>query len=340
MKAIQKYLSTFIMGIAILLLAACKKDKEENTAPPTLSAVTNLVDRNTELQAVDYGDWILIKGTNLSTTNKVDFNGTLAADSLTYADDNSVTVKIPANLTDPINNPITVTTKYGSATLNFKIKQPNPKVEDFSPAAGAAGDEVTIVGNYFKGVTEVTINGVAATIVSNTQTEIKVKVPTGVTYGAVVVTTPVGSVTATKTFGLKYIIYDDALKNSWTNTSYSLNSIDFASTANVRRGTSAIAVDSKGWGAVRFRLVAKFNTTGYSTLKISIFGGTDSQGRKVKIAVTPTAGTYEIVLNEGKWTDYQIPLINIGSPATIEYLTFQEFSGKVTQTYIDDVGFY
>jgi hypothetical protein len=341
MKAIQNYLKIYVLAIAIFAIAACKKENKQNTAAPTLNSVSNLVNRSTDLQAVNYGDWILLKGTNLSTTQKVDFNGTLAADSLIYAEDNSITVKIPSNLVDPINNPITVTTKYGSATLNFQIKQPNPLVDDFTPAAGGPDDEVTIVGNYFKGVSGVTINGVAATIVSSTQTQIKVKVPTGVTYGPVVVTTPVGSVTAAKTFGLKHVIFDDALRNVWTNTSYSLNSIDFASTVEIRRGTAAIAVNAKGWGAMRYRLVSKFNTAGYTMLKISIYGKTvGSQDRKVKISVTPAAGSYEIKINEGRWTDYQIPLANIGNPATIEYITFQEFSGKVTETYVDDIGFY
>lgn len=339
MKTIAKYFGAYCIALAMLVLLGCKKDKEENAAPPTLTAITNLTNRGVELQAVDYGDWIIIKGTNLKTTQKVDFNGALAADSLTYAEDNGITVKIPANLTDPINNPITVTTKYGTATLNFKIKQPSPLVEGFSPGAGVPDDEITIAGNYFKGLSGVTINGVNATIVSSTQTEIKVKVPTGVTYGPVVVTTPVGSVTATKTFGLKHAIFDDALRNSWTNTSYS-STLNLASTENNRRGTAAIKATYIGFGAVRFRLVSKFNTAGYSMVKISIFGGAGTQGKKIRISVTPAAQTYELILNEGKWTDYQVPLINIGNPATIEYITFQEFSNFASQVYIDDVGFY
>lgn len=340
MRIFKKHTALSFAFIAILAVGACKKDNSENTAPPTISAVTNLTDRATALPVVDYGEWIIIKGTNLSTTSKVDFNGTLAADSLIYADDNSITVKIPANLTDLNNNPITVTTKHGSATLNFKIKQPLPKPEDFSPAAGVAGDEITIKGNYFNGVTDVTINGVSATIVSNSQTEIKVKVPTGVTYGPVVITTSLGSTTATKTFGLRHVIYDDGFKNNWTNTSYSTVSLDLASNLNTRRGTTAINVTHKAFSAVRFRLVAKFATAGYSMVKISMFGGPGTQGKKVRILLTPTATAYDLVLNEGKWTDYQVPFINVGNPTSIEYITFQEFSSFGSQIFIDDVGFY
>jgi hypothetical protein len=335
-------LSTFALVAAmLLLLGACKKKGTgENVTPPTLTGVTNLVARNTQLTSVGYGEWIALKGTNLSTTYKVDFNGTLADAALFYGDDNTVTVKIPSQLTDPINNPITVTTKYGTATLNFQIKQPPPLITSFNPPAGAAGDQVTIVGNYFKGATSVTINGVAATIVSNTQTEIKVTVPTGVSYGAVAVTTPVGTVIADKTFGLKHVIYDDALRGGWTNTSYSAT-WDMLYTTIVRRGTYSIAHKfTVGFGAARFRCVPTFSTTGYTTLKISIYGGAGTAGKKVRISLTPAKLTYDLVLTEGSWTDYQIPLINIGSPTTIDYITFQEFSGLASQIYIDDVGFY
>lgn len=340
MKKIKKYVNSSLFILITIASLACKKDSNTNTNIPTLSTVTNLTERDNALQSIGYGEWIIISGSNLSTTTKVDFNGVLAADSLVYANDNSITVKIPAELVDPINNPITVTTKYGSATLNFKVTQPGPIINDFDPAAGEANDEMTIYGAYFKGVTEVKINGVAATILSNTKTEIKVKIPAGVSDGAVIITTPVGTVTATKTFGLKYVIFDDALKNSWTNTSYSTLGLEFNNKAVVRRGTSSILVSHKAFSALRFRLSAKLNMTGYTTLKISMYGGIGTQGKKVKISVSPAAGSYELILNEGKWTDYQVPLINIGSPATIEYLTFQEFSGFTSQIYIDDVGFY
>jgi len=329
-----------MVALMLVFFAACKKDKTENAGAPTLTEVTNLTARTTPLASIGYGEWIIIKGANLATTSKVDFNGTLAADSLVYANDNSVTVKIPSTLKDPINNPITVTTKFGTATLNFKILQPPPLITDFDPAAGAPEDLVTIKGNYFKGLTGVTMNGVAADIVSSTQTEIKLKVPTGVTYGQIAVTTPIGTATATKTFGLKHVIFDDALRGGWTNTSYS-STWDMAQSVIVRRGPIAIGHKySVGFGAARFRCVPTFSTTGYTVLKISIYGGPGTAGKKVRISLTPAKSTYDLILTEGVWTDYQIPLTNLGSPTVIDYITFQEFSGIASQIYIDDIGFY
>lgn len=331
------------VGLIVLFLASCKKDKAENQAAPTISAVINLTDRGTPLSQVDYGAWIIIKGTNLETTTKVDFNGTLAADSLMYATEGEVTVKIPSTLKDPINNPITVTTKYGSATYNFKILQPPPLISTFNPAAGGPNDEVTIKGDYFKGVTEVRFDNAVATIVSSSQTEIKVKIPAGVTSGYIYATTPVGTAKSANPFGIKTVIFDDALGTVgtvWSNTSYS-STWDMAQNVIVRRGTIAIGHKfSVGFGACRFRSIPTFTVGAHTMLKISIYGGPGTAGKKVRISLTPAKSTYDLVLNEGVWTDFVVPLVNLGSPTTIDYITFQEFSGLASQIYIDDVGFY
>ncbi len=331
------------MGLILVVLASCKKDSSENKAVPVISSVIDLNNRGTALTQVDYGAWIIIKGANLATTSKVDFNGTLAADSLLYATDNEVTVKIPSTLKDPINNPITVTTKYGSVTYNFKILQPPPLVSSFNPAAGGPNDEITIKGDYFKGVTEVKFDNAVATIVSSTQTEIKVKIPAGVSSGYVFVTTPVGTAKSASPFGLRTIIFDDALGTLgtvWSNTSYS-STWDMAQNVIKRRGSIAIGHKySVGFGACRFRSIPAFTVGTHTMLKISIYGGAGTAGKKVRISLTPAKSTYDLVLTEGVWTDYVIPLVNLGNPTTIDYITFQEFSGFAGQIYIDDVGFY
>jgi uncharacterized repeat protein (TIGR03803 family) len=60
------------------------------------------------------------------------------------------------------------------------------------PASGKVGVAVVILGTNISGATSVTFNGTAATINSNSSTEITTKVPTGATTGTVEVTTPSG----------------------------------------------------------------------------------------------------------------------------------------------------
>jgi hypothetical protein len=69
--------------------------------------------------------------------------------------------------------------------------------------SGKAGQTVQIIGQGFTGTTSVTFNGVAAakfTVVSDTY--MTAVVPTGATSGAVVVTTPIGTLTSNKDFGI------------------------------------------------------------------------------------------------------------------------------------------
>lgn len=75
-----------------------------------------------------------------------------------------------------------------------------PVILSFTPASGEAGDQVTIVGTDLDNATEVTFNGTAATIVSNSATEIVAEVPEGSSTGKVAVRTAGGLAVSTGDF--------------------------------------------------------------------------------------------------------------------------------------------
>ncbi|HEY1919097.1 MAG TPA: IPT/TIG domain-containing protein [Streptosporangiaceae bacterium] len=75
-----------------------------------------------------------------------------------------------------------------------------PGIKRFTPASGAAGANVTIVGQNLSGATSVAFDGTAATIVSDTATKIVATVPAGAATGPITVTTPVGTATSSNTF--------------------------------------------------------------------------------------------------------------------------------------------
>jgi hypothetical protein len=330
-----------LTAIVSIMQVGCKKDDiPENNLPPVIDAVTDLNNRSLSLSAVNYGDWIMIKGKNLATTFKVDFNTVLASDSLIYGDDTSVTVKIPAVLPDPVNNPITVTTKYGSATYNFKILQPAPEIYSFDPMAGPAATTVTIKGNYFRGITNVRFDATNATIISSTKDEIKVTVPAGVTSAYIYVTTPIGTVKSALTYGYKYMIYEDLATATWTNTSYSATSV-LTNTTNVKRGTNSIKVNfTSTFGALRLSKASpSLSTTGYTAVKFAVFVPTASVGKRLKVVLSGlSASGLTLTFAKSGWNDIQIPLTNLGNPATITSITFQEFSAMLQELYFDDIG--
>ena len=330
---------------ALLLLVptfSCKKGKADLYPLPTLTEVTDLNNRSVSLSAVNYGDWVILKGTNLSTTYKVDFNNVLAADSLFYADDTSVTVKIPPVLPHPSRNPITVTTKYGSATLDFTILQPPPIITSFDPMAGPVGQTVTITGNHFGGVTSVTFGSIPTTILSSTSTQIQVSVPAGVTWSYITVTTLSGSTTSSMAYGFGYVVYEDSPTTGWTNTSFSATTT-LNNATPVRRGTASVKTTcTSTFGALRLsKSSPSISLTGMRALRFSVFVPAASVGKKVKVSMNGQSalGLTITFANEG-WIDYQIPLSNLGNLTTVSSITFQEFSGLRQEFFVDDIGFF
>lgn len=336
---------TFLL--LLFVAVSCKKQKTEDKQPPVITAVTNLEERNVALISTDYAKWIIIKGKHLATTYKVDFNSIAAADSLFYADDTSVTVKIPVTLPDPADNPITVTTKYGTATYNFKILQPAPVITSFDPVAGPSVAEVTIYGLYLGGTTSVKFDNAAAEIISNTKTEVKVKVPAGVTYGYIYVTTQSGTVKSGKVYGFRYELFTDAITSGWTFSPSSSNVVyNAAVTDTIKRGTNSVRMEFKAaWSYLRFIKSAALSISGYQGLKFSMYAASGFQGKKVRIYLNAaTTNTYTITVNKtNEWVDYEIPFTNFGSPATLTQIAFNEFSGTATfprHIFVDDLGLY
>ncbi|MBK8140481.1 MAG: IPT/TIG domain-containing protein [Chitinophagaceae bacterium] len=272
----------------------------------------------------------------------------MAEDSLIYADDTTVTVKIPAVLPDPANNPITVTTKYGSATYNFRILQPPPTILSFDPMAGPEGQLVTITGYNFGGVNSVKFGTNEATIVSNTKEEIKVNVPAGVTAEYIFVTTPSGTVRSAKLYGFRYEVFTDALTTGW---SFSLSSANVGYNAaiadTVKRGSRSVRIDFRGsFSFLRFVKTAAMSTTGFQGVKFSMYAPANFMDKKVRVYLnnSSTPGSYTINVSKvNQWVEYEIPLINFGNPATLTHIIFNEFSGTAglpRQFYVDDLGLY
>ncbi|MEN9672256.1 MAG: hypothetical protein RL553_521, partial [Planctomycetota bacterium] len=75
-----------------------------------------------------------------------------------------------------------------------------PTITSFTPTSGPTGTSVVILGSGFLGSVQVKFNGVVATSVVNSATQITATVPTGATTGPITITTPGGTVTTTTNF--------------------------------------------------------------------------------------------------------------------------------------------
>ena len=87
-----------------------------------------------------------------------------------------------------------------SGTDQYTVTGGPPSISGFSPASGAPGSKVTISGPNLEKAQKVTINGAAATVLSDSDTKINVKVPSGATTGVIKVKTPSGSAVSSSLF--------------------------------------------------------------------------------------------------------------------------------------------
>jgi bacillolysin len=146
------------------------------------------------------GALVVITGTNLGSTYRVQFNGTDAV-AATFTSITSLTVKVP---TGASTGTITLTTASGTVTTasNFVVLAPGPAptITSVAPAAGAVqGAAVTLTGTNFTGATALSFNGTTAAYTVVNATTISTTVPVGAGSGLLTVTTPNGSASITFT---------------------------------------------------------------------------------------------------------------------------------------------
>ncbi|RAJ08553.1 IPT/TIG domain-containing protein [Chitinophaga skermanii] len=337
-KHIILYFLMFVM-CAGFLFTSCEKD--ETPVPPTLERV-RLIKKDSTTSIGYTSNMYAIMGQHLGTTIKVLFNGTEAYLNPTLITNTSIIVSIPADAPwKDQENKITVITLGGEAKIDFKIQQPGPEITNFDPKAAGTGDVITITGKVFDGLERVMFDSTKAEIVSFTSTEIKVKVPAGIVQAFIHVFTPGGVTTSKAAFGFKYVVFDDDLAPSWWKGGWG-NTTDWASTQIVKRGTRAIKVQYTGaWSGFQTGYSgADITLSGYSAIKISLYGMVGSNGRKVKLVLNGNYDIgFEMILKEGEWQDFTIPLSSMGNPAKLLEIVLQEAEGNATTgMYVDDIG--
>lgn len=360
--------------IVVAVLSSCKKENSDGAkAAPTIERIRVLSKLDTVKSVVHrftldvnqvYDDYRVkpfdstvvagglnnlyaIVGTNLKSTISVSFNGAAVYFNPTLVTENSIIVN--TGMLTPYgpgqSDEVIVTTKYGTAKFKFPIKQPVATITDFAPLAGGAGDIVTINGLTFENLIAVRFGTINAQVVGTpTKTQIKVRVPAGVVQANIFVETAGGIAKSVGSFGFKYLAFDDALPTGWSLQGY--NGVTFStSTENPKRGTMSIknTFPAAAYGGFKYYYngaTVSTATLGLTAVKLSIFGGPGSTGKQVSLGLS---GNYNnritLTLTAGTYTDFTIPLSQLGNPTSITELVLQDFSGGGYIIYIDDIGF-
>ncbi|MEZ7494327.1 IPT/TIG domain-containing protein [Leeuwenhoekiella aequorea] len=334
----------FLMTLLFVgALTSCQPDDTgggaESSGPPSIESVALTAKDSTTTVGLRQNSYT-IYGNNLGTTQEVYFNGTKAYFNPTLVTNNVIITSIPEDAPYfDASDELRVVTSKGEATIPFSIEQPAPKIISFAPLAASAGDIVTIKGEIFEGLESVRFGDTEAEIVSSTTTEIQVRVPEGVVQAFLFVETAGGVSQSTQSFGFKFVIYDDALADSWWIGGWA-GTQDFENTERVKRGDFSIKRTYEG-GYSGFQIGnggATIDLSTMSAVKVSIYGGEGIND--VKIVLNGNDGVGKVItIEEGVWNDFTIPLSELGSPAVLTEFWVQEFSGTVPAVvYIDDLG--
>ncbi len=341
MKNIKaKYILPFFTMVVMVLGLFSSCDNESDSG--TTLAITSVVKAEEgDLTPVTQGDpknYYIIRGTGLSSVQKIYFNDFDTYFNPVLVTDTEIFVLIDEKTPYAnASNKLKVVTKSGTVIYDFIVRPPVPTVLGFQPINAVAGDEVVIKGKYFLNPT-VTIGTVNVPVVSSTLEEIKIKLPAGVDKKYITVTNISGSAVSKQSVGSA--AYDDGFYlldyiGPWGN--YPL---DIANTQDAFQGVKSIKAEFPGWSGMDIKFKTQKDITAYKSVRIALKGAKEGS---LKLVFNGDNGgwSYQIIMPlSTAWTVVEVPFKDIGDPTFLDKLTFQEsgnFGGNTI--LIDDIGF-
>ncbi len=134
------------------------------------------------------------------------------------------------------------------------------------------------------------------------------------------------------------VFYDDTIGAGFDNWSWAEN--DVAQTTTVASGEAAASFRPGPWEALYFGRTDPVAVPFDGTLDFSVHGGVDPSPISVALinaALQPVAGV-EIQPTAGNWTTHSIDLSDLGSPAEVTGVWFQENAGRTPSTmFVDEI---
>lgn len=303
--------------------------------------------------SVKHADNLVISGTDLDLVTQIAFPGgaTVAATNFVNQSQTQITVTVPVAAT---NGVLTLTAPSGVQVVTSpSITIILPVVTALSPSDAASqtpGATLTMTGTDLDLVGQIKFPGAASPVTDFTltgTTQIDVTIPPGTQGGTLVLVTIHGfSLPVSLPFGNQLIllatIYDDVNHAPWGvggGWGAAGGSTNIASTENPRVGAKSVKVTYGGdyGGGSQFGTWGNnpMSTSGASYFAFSIYGGAGTGGKNINVNISGVQKTVPIV--EGAWSDVKIALSDVGNPATLMEVWFQDqgWSGTV---YIDQIG--
>ncbi len=134
------------------------------------------------------------------------------------------------------------------------------------------------------------------------------------------------------------VLYADALAAGWLDWSWDTTR-NLAAAAPVHGGAASISVRfDAAWAGLYLHTEPPVPLAGYTHLRFWLHGGTLGGQRITIMANRNGAATAEVVAQVNQWTQHSIPLADLGSPATLADLFWQDATGGPQDMfYLDDI---
>jgi hypothetical protein len=317
------------------------------TLPVATSFSPNPVKHNTNLT---------INGTNLDLVRQVMLPGVTRAIPRTSFISQSATQLVVRVDSATVKGKVSLIAPSGVASVSATdLEVAMPAITGMNPNPVAPDANLTITGtnlDVVKSISFTGVNNAVSSFVSQSATQLVVKVPAGAVSGKLtlfMINTgqSVKSANDLSIIGSSVppiILYDEALSsawNGWTGNGWG-GTKDVASSEQARSGTKSVKISytSGGYGVPWQLGGANINLGGYTSLKLSLYGGAGSNGKSVNIGFNEQDGK-TVQLVEGQWTDFDIPLSQISAAGTLTHLYIKNFSASGDFTiYVDNIGIY
>lgn len=296
------------------------------------------------------GEEMTITGGYVNWISAVQFPGEILVTEFVSRSLNELVVQVPLTSKSGTLVFTTAGTEPLSLESETELQVVLPSITTIDPNPAERGGNLTITGTNLDLTREVLFKGAGPAVtefVSKTETSLVLQIPEEankgkvslVAYSDVVVESEeslifVGDLPDLPplTFGL----YIDGFTNNTQNWGWGTTT-DASNTENVRDGETALKITfSNSWGAFK-PTNFNINSSDYRELTFSIFATPGTGGKVINMSLNGGAAI-AITLEEGKWVEYKFTMAQLGNPASMTDVQFQE-AGWAGTIYMDHIGF-
>lgn len=141
---------------------------------------------------------------------------------------------------------------------------------------------------------------------------------------------------------LSVVLFDEAVATGGGDWGWEKVVSDMANTEEAYSGDISWKFETNNGGGLSAGGIAPIDVTGKTHFKFALFGGPGTEGKEVAAILNDKWDSYNsVVLHEGEWTEYEIPLTSYG---TVDLSAIVRFAFKVegmtaSVIYADYIGF-